>query len=283
MYGWASSTTPHVRRMSSRTRSSYTSGVRRIASGTPAALVSATALAPLIARLVKSVIGRTIGMGIETRSRGKEDCIQSVGLVLYPPRPVKLSWSTSIELKCNAWTSVPSRMKPLSGAAHPSPMTCSQLTSRSVSGTVGSVAASACFAASCAGGTIRLTSSPPSGAVRPDAASGAPERYPRLRSSCTSSSTHCSMVFRWFIMWISGWSGTSYGESIPVKPLILPSATFLYRPFGSRALTTSSGTSINTSRNGMPLASCALRAASRSLRKGEMSVTIVITPASENS
>jgi len=75
MYGCASSMTPHVREMISRTRSSKVSGVRRMASGTPAALVSATALAPAIWRRVKSVIGRTIGMGIETRSLGKSDCI----------------------------------------------------------------------------------------------------------------------------------------------------------------------------------------------------------------
>mmetsp|Transcript_18879 Transcript_18879/g.38411 ORF Transcript_18879/g.38411 Transcript_18879/m.38411 type:complete len:289 (+) Transcript_18879:1946-2812(+) len=266
IYGCSSSITPHVRRMSSRTRSSYTSGVRRMASGTPAAFVSATALAPLMERLVKSVMGRTMGMGIDTRSRGKLSCIQLVGVVLYPPSPVKLSWSTSIELKCSVCTSVPSRMKPFRGAAHPSPMTCSQLTSISVKGTIGIAAASACLAASWSAGTIKLISSPPSGAVRPDAASGAPERNPRLRSSCTSSSTHWSIVFWWFIMWISGVSGTSYGESMPVKFLILPSATFLYSPLGSRALTTSRGTSMKTSTNGIPLRTWAARAASRSLR-----------------
>ena len=40
---------------------------------------------------------------------------------------------------------------------------------------------------------------------------------------------------------------------------------------------------MKTSTNGMPRRSCAARAASRSLRYGEMSVTIVMTPASEKS
>ena len=43
--------------------------------------------------------------------------------------PVWLCSSTSIELNHSCCTSAPSRMKPLSGAAQPSPMTCSQLMS----------------------------------------------------------------------------------------------------------------------------------------------------------
>ena len=98
----------HVRRMSSRTRSSYTSGWRRIASVTPAEFVSATAFtwpmdclwsakgarvahqtigeeegpAQLCASYrVNSVMGKTMGTGIDTRidSGGKVACIQSVG------------------------------------------------------------------------------------------------------------------------------------------------------------------------------------------------------------
>ena len=121
-----------------------------IANGWPAELVSVTASALPTMRRVKSVMGKTIGTGMETRipSGGKLSCIQFVGVVAYPPKPVKLFGSTSIELKCKAWTKVPSRMKPCNGAAQPSPITCNQLTSMSVSGTVGNVAASASLAGS---------------------------------------------------------------------------------------------------------------------------------------
>mmetsp|Transcript_3854 Transcript_3854/g.9367 ORF Transcript_3854/g.9367 Transcript_3854/m.9367 type:complete len:526 (+) Transcript_3854:398-1975(+) len=283
MYGCSSSITPHVREMISRTRSSYTSGRRRMASGTPAALVRATAFASSIWRRVKSVIGSTMGTGIETRSRGKVVCIQSVSRWLYAPTPVKLSASTSIELKCSVWSSVPSRMKPRSGAAHPSPITCSQFTSTSVSGTAGSLAASASLAGSSSAGTIRLMCSPPSGTASPLPASGWPERMPRRCSSVTSTSTHLSMPISWFFSTTSALSGASYGASIPVKPLISPLATLAYSPFGSRAFTTSSGTSMNTSRKGIPRFRCISRAASRSLRYGEMSVTIEMRPDSAKS
>ena len=49
-----------------------------MASGTPAELVSATASALPMARLVNPVTGSTMGTGIETRSLGKVDCIHSV-------------------------------------------------------------------------------------------------------------------------------------------------------------------------------------------------------------
>ena len=54
------------RQRTSRTRKSYTSGARKMASGTPAALVSATACAAPTAFFENSVIGSTIGTGIET-------------------------------------------------------------------------------------------------------------------------------------------------------------------------------------------------------------------------
>ena len=81
MYGCSSSMIPHVRMMSSRTRISYTSGSRRMARGTPAELVSATAFLPSIDRRVKSVMGSTMGMGMDTRSLGKASAIQSVSFV----------------------------------------------------------------------------------------------------------------------------------------------------------------------------------------------------------
>ena len=107
-----------------------------------------------------------------------------------------------------------------------------------------------------------------------------PIRYPFARSWATSASTHFSTDISEFFSVISGASGASYGASMPVKFLISPCATLAYSPFGSRALTTSIGTSMNTSRNGSPRAWCLRRASSRSLRYGEISVTIVITPAS---
>ena len=72
---------PQVRRMSSRTRSSYVSGWRRMASGTPAELVSVTAAAVPMERRVKSVMGSTMGTGMEVRvaSGGNCSCIQLVG------------------------------------------------------------------------------------------------------------------------------------------------------------------------------------------------------------
>mmetsp|Transcript_6970 Transcript_6970/g.16233 ORF Transcript_6970/g.16233 Transcript_6970/m.16233 type:complete len:208 (-) Transcript_6970:440-1063(-) len=170
-------------------------------------------------------------------------------------------------------------MKPRRGAAQPSPMTCSQLVSVSVSGTLGSRAASASLAGSCSCGTMSDTESPPSGGCSPCDAGG-PVSDPREESAATSLSTHAGTGISEFLRVSSGESGGSYGASTPVKFLMRPCATFLYSPFGSRALTTSSGTSMNTSRKGRPRLWCIARAASRSLRYGEMRVTIVMTPAS---
>jgi len=49
-----------------------------------------------------------------------------------------------------------------------------------------------------------------------------------------------------FCITISQSKGASYGSSTPVKPLILPARARLYKPFGSLASQTWSGTSINT-------------------------------------
>ena len=79
-------------------------------------------------------------------------------------------------------------------------------------------------------------------------------------------------------MWISGASGRSYGESMPVKFLSSPRRAFLYSPFTSRASATSSGVSTKTSMNS-PSGSNA-RAICRSLRNGEIKAVSTISPAS---
>lgn len=102
------------------------------------------------------------------------------------------------------------------------------------------------------------------------------------------TSTQISTDVSPLLMWISGFSGASYGDEMPVKsdgdglcertsggrprraPLISPDRAFLYRPFGSRCLTTSSDASAKTSMNGILASSWSLRALSRSARNGEM-------------
>lgn len=74
------------------------------------------------------------------------------------------------------------------------------------------------------------------------------------------------------LMWISGFSGASYGALMPVNSLISPARAFLYSPFGSRCSTTEMGASTKTSmkgRGGLCLA-CSSRASSRSAMYGEM-------------
>lgn len=102
-------------------------------------------------------------------------------------------------------------------------------------------------------------------------------------------------------MWISGFSGGSYGAEMPVKsedaksqtvehrkqgryiPLISPARAFLYRPFGSRCSATCSGASTKTSTKPSPAFSCSSRAPVRSARYGEMKAVMEMAHASANS
>src|SRR4029453_17275548 len=67
-----------------------------------------------------------------------------------------------------------------------------------------------------------------------------PQTTPALRRYSRTASAACSGVRRSVSRRSSGLSGTSYGESIPVKFLISPRRAFRYRPFGSRASASSS-------------------------------------------
>ena len=72
---------------------------------------------------------------------------------------------------------------------------------------------------------------------------------PRRSSSARSAVTAPSGDRRVVSTRISGCSGASYGESMPVKFFSSPRRAFLYRPFGSRVSATASGVSTNTSMN----------------------------------
>ncbi|KAH9827097.1 V-type proton ATPase subunit C [Teratosphaeria destructans] len=83
-----------------------------------------------------------------------------------------------------------------------------------------------------------------------------------------------TLVFSLWI-WISGFSGASYGALTPVNSLISPALAFLYRPLGSRFSASSTGISTKTSMKGRGssvfwVRACSSRASWRSALYGEM-------------
>jgi hypothetical protein len=98
------------------------------------------------------------------------------------------------------------------------------------------------------------------------------------------------------LLWSLVWCGDS-GELYPPPlvreeeaqemnvntPLISPALAFLYRPFGSRCSTTSSGASTKTSTNPSPALSWISRAIARSVRYGEIKAVMATQEASAKS
>ncbi len=77
---------------------------------------------------------------------------------------------------------------------------------------------------------------------------------------------------------ISGWSGSSYGELMPVNDGISPFLAFLYNPLGSRFSQTSSGHFTNTSMKSSSATSSL--AVSRSFLNGEINAVSANCPLS---